>query len=153
MPDYIMNNSFNDSSCVFPLILNEYSLECGGSDIGVRVADRLVHSSSTLSEGEYIGLQISFNSDHTFKGNVFTSKGANADPDDFCWILKDFAQADSSDIDSFSDFGVNRNIYALKPVPKTSESEVPNLNASSTYYDRDDYSEAMEMSNMLVADM
>ena len=151
MTGYIMNNSLKLRSNTYSLNFNEkdyIDYSCGNSSIGVKVADRLLHSGTVLSAGEFLGLQISYNSDNTFKGSCFSSVDTISS-DDYGWIFENFAKAETSDIDAFSEFFEKRKIYSLKQIQN--KSGYTDNNASEKYYDEEMRSKVMEMSNMFVA--
>lgn len=76
------------------------------------VAERFIHASDQLSDGEYLGWQLCFDKDGQYHSFAFSKKGVNITKDDMEWIFQGCAVIEESEHETLIDmFHENRKLY------------------------------------------
>lgn len=78
------------------------------------VSERFIQASDQLSEGEYLGWQLSFDREGQYHSFAFSKKGVNITKDDMEWIFQGCAAIEESEHETLIDvFCENRKLYYL----------------------------------------
>lgn len=113
----MISNSKNNAFCnVASLAVKSYDRYFDDCDTPVAVSERFCQAASLLPEGDYLGLQVSAESENGCVAIAFSGSDVSITQEDYKWIFHGCADVEAVLDNAPNDmFGENRKVYALLP--------------------------------------
>lgn len=124
-----------------------------------KVSERFLHSAALLPKNEFLGLQISADSEGVINGCAFSSLGLKVSVEDFDWIFKSYGTVENDKSAEVRDiYEKGRKVYALTSVQGLLKDASAVRRKESYIFTDDDYGDTAsgsyfsEMYTMLMAE-